>query len=88
MERLIFLILLDFGHFFEWLPWLSHTLALASSQDIAFEFREAAQNIEKQLGERVVVILGECQIFLHEFYGNAFRDQLTDDVLQILEAAG
>ena len=62
-------------------------LALTLPQDIALEFREAAQDIEKQLGERVVVILGERQVFLHEFYGDAFCNQLTDNVLQILKAA-
>ena len=59
------------------------TLTLAFSQDVALEFRKTAQDIKQQFGERVVVVPGECEIFLHEFYGNAFCDQLTDDVLQI-----
>jgi hypothetical protein len=67
---------------------LFDTLTLTFSQDIPFEFRKAAQDIKKQFGERVMVVSGERQVFLHELNGNAFCDQLADDVLQFLEAAG
>ena len=67
---------------------LLNTFTLTFSKDISLEFRKAAQDIKKQFGERVVVVPRERQVFLNEFYGNAFCDQLADDVLQILEAAG
>ena len=67
---------------------LFNTFTLTFSKDISLEFRKAAQDIKKQFGERVVVVPRERQVFLNEFYGNAFCDQLADDVLQILEAAG